>query len=272
MSLSLHGKVGDILVDVRKPRLSAPGPAVVILHGFKGFKDWGMFPALAGQLANAGFTAVSFNTSGSGVDDAGHFTRLDHFRRNSFSAEIADLLTVIAALEAGKLGAAAPTSIGVVGHSRGGGIAILAARESPSIRALVTWSAISTVRRWTGGELARWHRDGFLSILNTRTGDQLPLGPDTLHDIEKHAEGRLNIQAAAAALKIPWLLVHGTADESVPSSEGTTLAAAAPATTRALFVEGAGHTFGAVHPFQGMTPHLERVFGETIAWLRQNLP
>ncbi|HEV8149402.1 MAG TPA: hypothetical protein VGP61_04385, partial [Gemmatimonadales bacterium] len=137
----------------------------------------------------------------------------------------------------------------------------------------VTWSAIATVRRWTQGELGRWRRDGFLSVLNTRTGEQLPLGPETLHDVEKHAEGRLNIAAAAAELKVPWLLLHGAADESVPPSEGEALAAAAPpATTRVVFLEGAGHTFGAVHPFAGMTPALERCFDESLRWLRQQLP
>ncbi|HEY9383540.1 MAG TPA: alpha/beta fold hydrolase [Gemmatimonadales bacterium] len=271
MRHSLPGKLGEILIDVRTPPHHPLGPAVVVLHGFKGFKDWGMFPAFADRLAEAGFTAVSFNTSGSGVDDGGHFSRLDRFRRNSFSAEIADLLSVLAALEAGKLGVPNPSALAVVGHSRGGGIAILAARESPRIRALVTWSAIATVRRWTQGELARWRRDGFLSVLNTRTGEQLPLGPDTLHDIEKHAEGRLNIERAASELRIPWLLVHGAADESVPLAEAEALAAAAPPTTKTLFIAGAGHTYGAAHPFTGMTPALDLLFAESIGWLGSKL-
>jgi dienelactone hydrolase len=272
MSLALPGRLGDLLIDVRTPPERAPAPAVVLLHGFKGFKDWGMFPVFAERLAQAGYLAVSFNTSGSGVDATGHFSRLERFRRNSFSAELADLLTLIKALKAGKLGPA-PTAIGVVGHSRGGGIAILAARQSRDIGALVTWSAISTVRRWTEGELARWRRDGYLSVLNTRTGEQLPLGPDTLHDVEKHAERRLNIKAAAAELSIPWLLIHGTADESVPQSEGEALAAVAPqASTRVLFIEGAGHTFGAVHPFAGVTPALEQCFEASVTWLQQYLP
>jgi len=128
MSLTLPGRVGDIDVDIRTPSERADGPAVVILHGFKGFKDWGMFPVFAERLARAGYRAVSFNASGSGVDSEGRFTRLEAFRRNSFSAELADLLTVIKALKAGKLGGPVPAAIGVVGHSRGGGIAILAAR------------------------------------------------------------------------------------------------------------------------------------------------
>lgn len=272
MSIALPGKVGDILVDVRPPREPRPGPAVLLVHGFKGFKDWGMFPPFAERLAQAGFTAVSFNTSGSGVDEAGHFTRLDRFQRNSFSAEISDILTVTSALEAGKLGVAAPSAIGIVGHSRGGGLAILAARQSQRFKALVTWAAISTVQRWTSGELSRWKRDGVLLVLNTRTGDELPMGLNTLHDVEKHAGASLDIQAAAAALTIPWLLIHGSADESVPMGEGEALAALAPRqTSRALFIENAGHTFGAVHPFAGMTRALERVFEESLAWLRDQL-
>ena len=39
-------------------------PAVVVCHGFKGFKDWGFFPHLAHRLANAGLTTVTFNFSG----------------------------------------------------------------------------------------------------------------------------------------------------------------------------------------------------------------
>ena len=65
---SLEGALGDLLVDVRTGDRRNPRPAVVIVHGFKGFKDWGMFPVVADRLARAGLTAVSVNLSGSGVD------------------------------------------------------------------------------------------------------------------------------------------------------------------------------------------------------------
>ena len=42
-------------------------PAVVICHGFKGFKDWGFFPEVAAALAASGYLAISFNFSGSGI-------------------------------------------------------------------------------------------------------------------------------------------------------------------------------------------------------------
>src|SRR5215510_11976343 len=42
----LSGALGEILIDVRSGGRSSPRPAVVVVHGFKGFKDWGMFPPL----------------------------------------------------------------------------------------------------------------------------------------------------------------------------------------------------------------------------------
>ena len=105
---TLPGVLGDLLVDVRAAERRSPRPAVVIVHGFKGFKDWGMFPPLAERLARAGFTAVSFNLSGSGVDDAGEFTLPERFGRNTFSAELEDLGRVIDALGAGRLEVSPP--------------------------------------------------------------------------------------------------------------------------------------------------------------------
>jgi predicted alpha/beta-fold hydrolase len=69
----LNGALGEILVDVSAAGRDSPRPAIVVVHGFKGFKDWGMFPPLAERLARAGFATITFNVSGSGVDDAGEF-------------------------------------------------------------------------------------------------------------------------------------------------------------------------------------------------------
>ncbi len=269
---TLPGALGEILIDVR----CQPGPArpaVVILHGFKGFKDWGMFPSLAERLARAGFTAVSLNVSGSGVDDTGQFVWPDRFGHNTFTRELADFEAVIAALDQGGLGVARPTSIGVVGHSRGGGTAILATRRSPRIGALVTWASISSVRRWSPEEAASWRRAGRFPVVNRRTGEVLLLYTEMLDDVDQNAGGTLNIRESAAGINAPWLIVHGTADESVGFRESEDLAAAAPKeSSRLLAIEGANHGFGAVHPFAGPTPDLDRVFDETAAWFSRHLP
>jgi uncharacterized protein len=268
---TLPGTLGEIAVDVRAAGRAAPAPAVLVLHGFKGFKDWGMFPPFAERLARAGFTAVSFNMSGSGVDGDGRFAHPERFGRNTFSAELADTTMVLEALAAGGLGVPAPSSVGIVGHSRGGGIAILTARRHRRINALVTWAAIATVERWSAEQRRLWRAQGRLDIVNARTGEVLPLHTDTLDDIEAHAANMLDIPGAAAAPGPPWLLVHGDADEAVPVAEAERLRAAAAGRAEFLRIEGGGHTFGAVHPYAGPTPALERVFDATIRFLGAQL-
>jgi len=265
----LPGVLGDILIDVRAGGRESPRPAVAVVHGFKGFKDWGLWPTLAERLARAGLSAVTFNLSGSGVDDSGEFVYPERFGHNTFSAELQDLRRVTDALARGLLGVAPPASLGLLGHSRGGGIAVLDAAGDPRIRALVTWAAISTVDRWSAAQRAAWREAGVNEVKNVRTGEVLPLYTDVLDDVE-HSGGALDIEQAAARLTIPWLIVHGAADEAVALAEGERLARAAP---RARFVpvEGAGHTFGAVHPWRGPTPEVTRVEDVTLAFFAEHL-
>jgi dienelactone hydrolase len=269
---TVPGTLGEILIDVRAGGRGSSRPAVVVVPGFKGFKDWGMFPPLAERLARAGLSAVSVNLSGSGVDDQGEFTLVERFGHNTYSAELDDLLRVLDALAGGRLGVAPPTSIGLVGHSRGGGIGVLAAAEDRRIAALVTWAAISSVERWSPAEQRDWREAGVKEVVNTRTGQRLPLYPDILDDIERHASGRLDILGAAGRLPMPWLILHGTTDESVSPLEGEALhAAARRSDVRHLPVDGAGHTFGTVHPWKGETPHYRLVADETLGFLAAHL-
>jgi dienelactone hydrolase len=268
---SLPGSLGDILIDVRSGGRTSSRPAVLVVHGFKGFKDWGMFPPFAERLAQAGFVVVSPNLSGSGVDDAGDFSLPERFGHNTFSAELEDVRRVVDVLMAGRLGGPKPSSLGLVGHSRGGGISILHAAADKRVRALVTWAAISNVERWPASQRSSWRAAGRTEIQNARTGQVLPLYTDVLDDIERNT-ARLDIEAAAARLTIPWLVIHGKEDESVGFAEAERLKAASRRPeTRLLSIDRAGHTFGAVHPWRSTTPELDVVFDSTVRWLTANL-
>ena len=266
------GVLGDISVEVRAGGRGSPRPAVVTVHGFKGFKEWGMWPLLGERLARAGFTAVSLNLSGSGVDDRGEFVYPERFGHNTFSTELEDLGRVLAALYRGAFDVAAPSSLGLLGHSRGGGIVILHAARDPRVRALVTWAAISTVERWQPVEMRRWRAQGVHEVKNSRTGQVLPLYPDVLDDIERNARA-LDIEAAARSLDIPWLLVHGTADEAVSIAEAEALSTVAnQKLLDFLSIEDAGHTFGAAHPMPAESPPaLDRAVDATLAFLAAKL-
>ncbi len=271
----LSGSLGEILIDVRSGGRDSARPAIVVVHGWKGFKDWGMFPPLAERLARAGFATVTFNLSGSGVDDRGELVWPERFERDTFTAELTDVATVIDGLLRGELGVAPPSSVGLVGHSRGGGVSVLQSARDPRIRALVTWAAVSSVERWSPHAVAEWRAAGSMEVVNARTGQRLQLTTDILDDVERNASGSLDILGAAAKVAVPWLIVHGVEDETVSHLEAEALRAASPlSTTRLLAVEGTGHTFGAGHPWNPKvhdTPALHRVFDMTLAWFAAHL-
>jgi dienelactone hydrolase len=268
-SFSLTGADGGPLRgEIRTA--GGPRPAVVICHGFKGFKDWGFFPVTADRLALAGFAAVSFSFSGSGVGEHGDsFNEPDRFRHATYSNGLRDLAGVLAELRGGGLGVQ-PTAIGVLGHSMGGGIAALQTAADPGITALVTWSATARFGRlWRREQIPEWRRSGTLEIVNQRTGERLPLATDILDDLERNAE-RLDVHAAAAAVRAPWLVVHGVADESVPANDARDLAARAPQ-SRLLLVAHAGHTFGIKHPWGGSTAQFDQVLEASVDWFSRHL-
>ena len=267
----LPGYLGEILVDVRTGDRARPRPAVLVLHGFKGFKDWGMFPPLAERLARAGMTAISFNVSGSGVDDAGEFTFPDRFARATYTGDLGDIATLFAAVTAGELGFPPPTSVGFLGHSRGGGLGVLAAAADPRIAALVTWAAISDVHRYSREDIAAWRAKGQMDVVNSRTGQVLPILTDVLDDVQRHGTTTLDIPGAAARVRAPWLIVHGEHDPTIDTREARALLAASGGRAELKIVPGAGHTFESVHPWQGPSPAFVEAADASLAWFGRHL-
>ncbi len=266
-----YPRPGDTLRgEVRIPEGPPPRSAVVVVHGFKGFKDWGFFPYVCDRLAAAGHAVISFNFSRNGIGADGEtFTELESFASNTLSLEQAELRAVVDDVLEGDLLPLRPRAVGLLGHSRGGGQSVLAAADDPRISALVTWAAVSTWERWDDETLRQWREDGRIWILNTRTGQQMPLDVTLLEDYEANRE-RLDVLAAAERVQAPWLVVHGTEDLTVPVGEARALARAGPR-TRMILVEGAGHTFEATHPFQATTPELEEALRFTLRHFRRTL-
>jgi dipeptidyl aminopeptidase/acylaminoacyl peptidase len=247
-------------------------PTVVVCHGFKGFKNWGLFPELGRRLAEAGFLTVLFNFSGSGIGpDLESFTELDLF--DTMSKQLDDLGCILDALEANRLPGGRPgvDRLAVLGHSRGGATAVLRAGDDRRIRAVVTWSAVSTLWRYSERELTAWKAQGFLEFFNSRTKQQMRIAYGAVEDLEAHRE-RFDVLHAVAALQVPLLLVHGAEDVAVPVQEARDIQAASATGAATLHVvPGAGHTFGAVHPWAGTTSTLDEAIGVTLEWLRAQL-
>lgn len=234
---------------------------VLLVHGFKGFKDWGFFPWLAETLCRHGFAVCRFNMSRSGIgENPDTFDRLDLFADDTFSGQIADLRTVAAYARA-----QADLPLFLLGHSRGGGVALLAARHlveprasarrTAGLRGVITWSAIARANNWTAAVVRQWRRDGHYDIENARTKQIMRMSTRILDDYEAHRE-ELDILAAASRLEVPLLLVHGGRDETVPLSQSAEIAAAAPEASR-LVIASATHTYNAIHPLVDVPSQLQ---------------
>jgi pimeloyl-ACP methyl ester carboxylesterase len=251
---------------------SRPWPHVVVLHGFKGFMDWGFFPHLARSLAERGLAAVCFNTSGSGVgEDPLVMSEVEAFAKNTVTREIEDLERVRTAAAEGRLGPLDARRAGLLGHSRGGGEALLHAAHHGGWRALATWAAIDAVDRFDDATKELWRANGFILIANARTGQQHRVDLDALVDVERNRD-RLDVEAACRALDLPVLLVHGEDDATVPVTALERLGAALRGPVRSLLrIPGAGHTFGAVHPFAGETAPYRRALAATLGHFERHL-
>lgn len=220
-----------------------PRALVVVVHGFKGFKDWGFFPWLAQRLTQHHLAVCRFNMSRSGIgEDPESFDRLDLFADDTYSQQLDDLRRVVAYAQE-RLPKCATF---LLGHSRGGGIAILGAADVPRLQGVVAWSPISTAGRWDEETKKRWRADGYLDQLNQRTKQNMRMSTRILDDYERNRE-RLDVAAAAARLQVPLLVVHGARDESVPAGEGRLLAERARDSSLVV-IDRAGHTMNAIHP------------------------
>ena len=80
---------------------------------------------------------------------------------------------------------------------------------------------------------------------------------------------RLHIPEVINKLTIPFLIVHGTADETVPHQAALDLKKWYPP-AKLLTVPNGNHTFGGCHPWEQpeLPPHTELVVRETAAFFK----
>lgn len=257
--------------DLRALRGRPPRTAVVLCHGFKGFREWAFFPSLARAIARRGHAAVTFDFSRSGIGPDGvDFSALDLFEGQTHSENVREIHTVLSAVADGPLFPVRPDRVALFGFSRGGGEAVLAAAEDAEIDALVTWSAIARVRRAPPEHVHAWERGETVLITNSRTKQEMPVGPEYWRDIVQNP-GSLDVEAAAARISVPWLIAHGEEDETVSVEDAHALFEAAGDNAELLLVEAATHTYGAAHPFRHVPAPLATVASATLDWLDEAL-
>ena len=254
----IHKK--PILTDLYYQETKSLKPLVIFCHGYKGYKDWGAFDLMSSSFLEAGIALLKFNFSHNGgtpkqpID----FPDLEAFGNNNYMVELDDLESVINWISTTtKFKNEIDTNnISLIGHSRGGAIAIIKAAEDSRIKKLVTWAAVCDLNRTMfheGAELNKWKEDGVLYILNGRTKQKMPHYIQFYHNYSKNKE-RLDVKKAVKQLSIPQLIVHGEGDLAVPVIHAENLHQWNPASELMLL------------------PKANHVFGASQSWLKDKLP
>lgn len=238
---------------------------VILVHGFKGFKDWGFFPYLGERIAQRrGFSAISLNFSHNGIgNDPLTFSEPEKFAKNTISLELSELRQLINycsetySTNKGK-------RIHLLGHSRGAGVAILAANRERVITSAVLWAPVMTFMRWTRRQTTSWRKKGYMEVVNSRTGQVMQMDIPFLEDVEKNRES-FDILKAAKEFSRPLAIIHGENDLAVKPSEGLEIFKSAnPDMTEIHLIERTGHTFDVAHPMTETNGKLEKIIKLTV--------
>lgn len=246
---------------------------IILVHGFKGFKDWGYAPYFGQYFADKGYFVITFNFSHNGIgENKFEFTELEKFANNTFTLEITELKDVIKAYQNNYFGEVKNPKIGLVGHSRGGAISLLTAPKLENVKAVATWGSVSNLDRYSKRQKVIWREKGYFSVMNMRTKQEMRLNVSLLDDLEENKNGLLNIEKAVQELNKPLLIIHGKEDLAVKTNEAEDIYNWSNKEMSELFlIDNTGHTFGCVHPFDGTNSKFNLVLEKTNSFFNKNL-
>ncbi|NQY29288.1 MAG: alpha/beta hydrolase fold domain-containing protein [Flavobacteriaceae bacterium] len=244
-----------IQLDVSFNNNGKQKPILIFCHGYKGFKDWGCWNVMASRMANEDFFFLKFNFSHNGgtMEQPIDFPDLNAFGENNFTKELEDLENVISWITSPENKYSTelnPQDVILVGHSRGGGIVTIKASEDDRVTKLITLAGASDYKSRfpTGDQLAYWRNEGVAYVENGRTKQQMPHFIQ-FYDNFIENEARLTISTATKKIRIPYLIIHGTTDETVTFQEAEALHNW-NVKSELFAIENANHVFGASHPWE----------------------
>jgi len=246
-SFTLLGPNGVLATDIHMvPKDVVRKGTIVFAHGYKGFKDWGSWHVMGDVLAESGWEFVIFNFSHNGhlSSDMMNCTDESSWSKNTYSIEKTDLTFMLTHFRAL---CSSQDKLVVMGHSRGGGIAALAASDV-KVDKLVLLASVSDLgsRFPEEAELKLWKETNELIVSNGRTGQSLS-HPFSFYEDFINNRDALDIQRAIRSLYCPLLVIHGKDDIAVPTTEGGQIVRWA-VQGEYYEISNTGHTFNTSHP------------------------
>lgn len=222
-----RGERLDYTVHHTPPDNGIPSRIVVIGHGVTSNKDRPWLVALAEALAAHGVASLRFSFAGNGESEG-------RFDEATLTKEVGDLGSVIDALTG-----AGVARLAYIGHSMGGAIGVLRASRDSRIHCLVSLAGMIHVRDFMERQFGSLEPGRGLMLDKPGCVWNRALAEDAARI------GSLTSQAAEVV--VPWLLVHGDADELVPLADSEDACRAAGGRPALVALPGVDHRFtGAV--------------------------
>lgn len=196
---------------------------VIIGHGVTGNKDRPWAIGLAEAVSEAGFGALRFSYSGNGDSEG-------DFRKCTITKEMKDLRAIVNAAEEEGY-----HRICYVGHSMGAAVGVLSAIRDERIELLVSLAGMVDTKRFVEAEFGDVTPDkGFMW-----EDKNCPLSQEFVDDMNKIK----SVLGKTEKIEVPWLIIHGDADDVVPVEEGREIYAACYEPKQYVEIKGGDHVF-----------------------------
>ena len=222
-----------------------PGePLVVCTHGLQSSRKATKLRVLTDALRAQNIGSLRFDFAGRGDSDGDFFDV-------TYSQQIDDLKAALDFAES-TLGA---STIGLMGSSMGGAVALMVAGRDPRIKAVCTVAAIgypAEIEERYPLETRGWRERGSIDL------DGEALGKGFLEDAVQH-----DLMRGVSWIGAPILVIHGADDEVIPIADADDIAAASK-NVRMLIVEGADHRFSSEKHRAYLVSEATEFFGECL--------
>lgn len=217
-------------------------PIIILVHGFHSGKNTKSFLLINELLWQKNISTFRFDIYGHGESEG-------LFENITLSEAIDDILQAIKFLK--KQGY---KKIGLLGSSFGGNASIIVAAKTKDLFVLTLKSPVSnylerSTKIMTPEQIKDWKEKGYRMVEDE--GKKYKVNYGYYKDMEKY-----NGYRVAPLIKIPTLIIHGDADQSVPVEQSIEISKLIP-NCKLVIIKGADHTY--------TNPELFKQMSETFA-------
>ena len=220
----------------------APATLVIIGHGVTSHWDRPWQTELADALASAGLPSLLVSYAGNGQSEG-------RFEDVTPTKEASDLGSIVDAVSTWGV-----RRVIYVGHSMGGAVGVLRACADRRIALLVSLAGMFHVHAFMQRHFG--HLEPGRGLMLDKPGCVWN------RTLEADAARLGSLTSQAAAVRVPWLLVHGDADELVPLQDSVDARAAADGRPDLVTLPGVDHRFSGAIPAMSSA---------VLSWLQRRL-